>query len=129
MTSKLFKDLKLIAENVPKVANAQIAAAIVYKRQLISVGFNQKKTHPFQKTFSKNPDAIYLHAETSAIYNALKKVSVEELKKCSLYIFRIKSDGSTGLAKPCVGCMKCITTFDLKAVYYTDENMNHFIKL
>ena len=123
---KLFNLLKTLALSGEKVANAQLAAAIVYKNEIIAFGQNQYKTHPFQSRFSKNENAIFLHAETCAIYNALKKLSLEEISKTTLYVLRIKSDKTTGTSKPCSGCMQCIATFGIKHVYYTEDNANGF---
>ena len=68
---KYFKTLGLIARDLPRVFRAQISAGIVFKNYFVSFGSNQLKTHPIQQKFSKHDDAIYLHAETDAIKNAL----------------------------------------------------------
>lgn len=106
----------------------RLVSAVVYKNQIISYGFNSKKSHPFVIPFQKNEDAIYLHAETDAIKNALKRVSVEQLSKCDLYVIRAKQKSPSdktmiyGMSKPCKGCSKCISTFGLRSVIYsTDE--------
>ena len=51
--SKYINLLSQIAINVEPVAQARIAACIVYRKNIISVGFNQKKTHPFQQKYCK----------------------------------------------------------------------------
>lgn len=105
----------------------RLVAAVVYKNQIISYGFNSKKSHPFVIPFQKNKDAIYLHAETDAIKNALKMVSVEQLSKCDLYVIRAKQTSPTnktmvyGISKPCNGCSKCINTFGLRSVIYSTD--------
>lgn len=123
--SKHIDMLAKIAAAVEPVAQARIAAAIFYKNNLISIGINQKKTHPFQAQFGKNKDSIYLHAEIDAIKNALKFISVDELSRCSLYICRVKYDGKEktniiyGLSKPCSGCSRAIVNFNIKKVIYS----------
>lgn len=133
---KHLKTLNLLykmACDLPKVAQAKLACAILHKNEIISFGFNQYKTHPFQKKFSSNPHAIYLHAETHAIHNALKRIDVETLKKCTLYICRAKNinnkKGMTwGLSKPCMGCSKAICQFEIKNVIYSlDEEYKYSI--
>lgn len=119
-----------IACDLPKVAQAKIACAVLYKNEIVSFGFNQYKTHPFQKKFSSNPHAIYLHAETHAIHNALKKIHIDDLKKCSLYICRAKNSDKKiqtwGLSKPCNGCFKAICQFEIKNVIYSlDEEYKY----
>jgi len=117
--------LKTIAEDVEPVSNARLAAMVVYKNKMISIGINQKKSHPFAAKYSKNPDAIYLHAEASAILAAKKRLSETEMKKATLIICRVKYDKkknvSFGIAKPCSGCQKCIEDHGIKNVIYTEN--------
>ena len=106
---------------------AYLGAVLVARNRLLSFGTNQPKTHPFQVAFAKNPKALYLHAETAAINNALKLMSKEELwsRKTTLYIARIKrSDGPRSpfvraLSKPCNGCMAAIAEHNITRVIYT----------
>lgn len=119
-----------ILEKVVDVSDHQkhrMAAAIVYKKRIVSIGYNRMKTHPMQAKYSTNSERIYLHAEISAIKNALRYMSVSELKRCSLYVYRKKKiNGSycSGLAKPCSGCMRAIVEFGLKEVIYSDDEGN-----
>ena len=109
--------------NMPR---AKVAAAIVHKNKLISIGMNFKKSDPFQKMFSSNDDSIYLHAETLAIKRALKVLDEHDLQKCSLFVCRIKFDHDfnvlRGLAKPCEGCQKAIQHYNLKQTIYSLDN-------
>lgn len=119
--------LKTVAEDIEPFAGARIAAMVLYKNRIISFGVNQDKTHPFQAKYAKNDEAVYWHAETNAIHNALKKVTPDELKKCTLVVCRIKHSGpdqkyAYGLAKPCEGCEKCIKDHGLKRVVYTQHS-------
>jgi deoxycytidylate deaminase len=111
---------------VPVRLNSRLAAAVVYKGDIVALGVNEMKTHPFQAKYAKNDMAVYLHAETSAIKNSLREISVDELGQASLYVVRIKSTPCHktvfGLSKPCCGCQRCIETFGLKKVYYTLDN-------
>lgn len=110
------------------IANAKIAAGIVFKGRLISIGYNSKKTHPLQAKFGKNENAIFVHAEIDAIRKAVNILSSDQLKKCTMIVVRVKKDGSWGLARPCVhkngqGCQNAIYTFGIKEVVYsTGEN-------
>ena len=119
--------LDSVAETVEPVAAARIAAAIVYKKEVISIGTNRLKTDPFQSKFSSHIQAIYLHAENDAIKKALRVLSIEELAKSRLYISRSKFEEPTkktmirGLARPCAGCMRAIAAFDIKHVCFTTE--------
>lgn len=104
---------------------AKLAAAVVIKNEIISIGFNRRKTHPFQAQFQTNEQQIYLHAETDAINRALKYVSKEELRKATLYVARVKyKDGRNKQAiwaesKPCIGCQKAIKSYGITNVIHT----------
>ena len=87
----------------------------------------KNKTHPFQKKFSTNSDAIFLHAETDAIYNATRKYETSVIAKSKLYISRVKYFDSDkkyfvqGLSKPCAGCQRAIANFNIKHVCFTKD--------
>ena len=133
-TKKILDNLFILSRDNDSFAAASIAAAIVYKNKVISYGFNQSKSHPFQNRFRKNPHSIFLHAEVDAIKNALRTLSNEDLSKCTLMVVRTKLDkpkGShiLGNAMPCIGCAACIEAFGIKKVIYsTDEGGYDFLK-
>lgn len=117
----------------PVSGNARLAACVVLKNNIVSFGVNEKKSHPFQARYGKNKDAVYLHAETAAIKNALKYISVAELEKATLYVCRVKfSDAAKkafifGLSKPCSGCFRCINTFNIKQVVYSLDKTGYSV--
>lgn len=128
----IIKILDKVAESVDPVSNARLAAAVVYRNDIVAIGTNKNKTHPFQRRFAKHDMAIYLHAEIDAIKNALRHLSLSELAKSKLYISRMRYADSEpnptpdklvhGLAKPCEGCMRAIATFDIKHVCFTSDH-------
>ena len=77
-----------VAIDLSPVAHAKVAAAIVYKGKIISVGWNSYKTHPLQKHYRRNPLSTFLHAEIDAIIKA-KRTGVD-LSECVLYVMRVK---------------------------------------
>lgn len=109
----------------------KMAAAIVHRNKIISVGINSMKSHPMAAKFGKNEHAIFLHAEVAAIKNALREVDVDDLSKCDIYIARVKKEKPftkkyvSGLAKPCPGCERAIAEFGLKRVVYTCDDGQH----
>lgn len=124
--AKHFQILEKVAEAVDPVANHRLAAALVHKNSIVSIGFNKKKTHPFQRQYAKNEDAIYLHAEIDCIVNALRSIDEDDMSKYSLYVLRAKKDGN-GLAKPCDGCQRAIAAMGIKRVYYTTDSGYDFL--
>ena len=122
--------MAVVAEGVDRnttSSGARLAAAIVYKNRIISIGINQKRSHPFHAKYSVNEDAIYLPAETDTIRGALRYLSEKQLSKSTLYVCRIKHKNGPGspiiwgLSKPCIGCQRAIATFDIKNVVYSEE--------
>jgi len=122
-TSLLLK----IAEDIPEpVRNYRLASAILYKKQIVGFGVNSYKTDPFQSKYMKNPFSIFVHAEIAAIKNALKRIDVDDFKRSSLVVVRVKRNMNNtkfipALSKPCIGCMSCIYEFGIRNVFYTNE--------
>lgn len=99
-----------------------IGACIIKKRQVISTGYNQNKTHPIQEKYN-NESLTYkkskakLHAEMDALIRAGKNS-----KGATLYIFRRGNDNIYRMSKPCNACMNYIKQCGIKRVVYTIEN-------
>jgi deoxycytidylate deaminase len=112
---------------------ANHAACIVSRNTIVSFGFNQRKTHPFQAKYGKNDEAIYWHAESNAIHNALKRISKEDLARSVLYVVRVKSDEDDhskvipAISKPCEGCMRAIRDYGIREVIYTEDSEQELI--
>ena len=122
--AKMIQTLSKIAEDVPIAGRARIAAAIVHKNEIISIGTNQSKSHPLQAKFSRHYQAIHIHAEIDAIARAIKRIDAKRLGQSTLYVSRVKLDRTGGnwmwgLAKPCSGCARAIASFDIKNVVWT----------
>lgn len=121
-SKRIFQYLtKLALDNEGTKGRFRLAAGIVHKKSLIATGVNSYKSHPLMLQFGKNSDSIFLHAEVDAIKNALRLLSVGQLKDCDMYVVRVKRDGSYGLAKPCEGCRNALALYGLKNVYYTHD--------
>jgi deoxycytidylate deaminase len=99
----------------PKPFRCQHIAGIWLRNRLISVGFNQRKTHTLQTRFGRNQWSLYLHAEIDAIKNFLKTHKVDELRKVKMFVYR---DGFKN-SKPCAGCQKAIVNFGIRKVFWT----------
>ena len=122
--------LKKLACDIPNpVRSFRLVSSVVYKRRVVSFGVNSLKTDPFQDRFKKNDQSIYLHAEVAAIKKALKRIDLDDLRKCDMFVARVKRKGPkpnepyiAAMAKPCAGCARCIAEFGIRNVYYTSEN-------
>lgn len=119
--------LRTMAEDVKPVAAARVAAAIVVRNEIIAIGTNSRKTHPFQARFGKNSKSIFWHAETAAIRNALRCIDEDKLTHATLYVARAKKmvkRGTfvSGMACPCAGCRRAIRHYGIRKVVYTTDN-------
>jgi len=105
---------------------ARIIAAIYYGKQRLCVARNRVRTDPFHYSFSQSEHRIHLHAETSAIKQAIQLVGLDKLERCVLYVARAKRglDGQFqfGLVRPCIGCQRAIQEFNIRECWYTLEN-------
>ncbi len=122
----LVKDIKFfkLAEQVSKNSDHHqymIGAVISKKNRVISNGCNTlKKTHPLQALYAKltnNPEAIYLHAEMSAIVRA-KEV---DLEGATIHIFRRGLGGELRNSRPCDSCMRALIKRGIKKIHYTTD--------
>ena len=97
-------------ESRKSVLRHQLGAVIKMRGKVISTGYNERRTHPSLGCGRWKS----LHAESSAIYNALKKKKVVE--GAVLYVYR-----KNGLiSKPCEDCQRLIKRFKIRKVIYTN---------
>jgi deoxycytidylate deaminase len=128
-------ELFLIAQDVDtagKSNTGRVAASLIYRNQVISWGINEHKSHPFQAQFRKHEEAIYWHAETRAIHNALRRVDREVLGASTLMICRARytDDRATswqwGLARPCAGCQRAIAKYGIPTVIHSLDRTGEY---
>ena len=125
---KILKTLLHMAQDVAPVANARLAAAIAVRGDIVSFGNNSLRSHPFANRFGKNEHSQFWHAETHAIFNALKRHNVDILERATRYVVRVKRPHETskewivGTSKPCKGCCRCIMEFGIPRVVYGTES-------
>jgi deoxycytidylate deaminase len=113
-----------IATELQKVSDQKVAAVIAMKNNIIAVGVNQLKTHPMVASCKVNDYADFLHAESSAIINAIRQISSKKLAKCDMFVCRAKLvDGFDrwGLSKPCVDCQEFLKHYPVKRIFYSTD--------
>jgi deoxycytidylate deaminase len=100
---------------------------IVYKKQILSVGYNQEKTHTLQaiynqyREFHKYNHCAKIHAEIDAI-SKIRHLDID-WGKVEIYIYRERKDtNERALAYPCKACRKLLENMGIKHIYYTGEN-------
>lgn len=92
----------------------QLCALVVCKNQVLSVGYNQPKTHPI----SADTKMQQLHAEMHAVLGC-PEAAVEGAE---VIVARIKPSGKPGLARPCEVCEKILRRFGVRRVFYTTNS-------
>jgi tRNA(Arg) A34 adenosine deaminase TadA len=115
----VLEDAINLAKTNPTDLN-KMGAIIVKRKRVIGKGMNTRRSHPLQKIFSQSDLKIALHAEISAIIDALRNNEEEELKGATIFVARVLKNGSRAIAKPCVICQKAIEAYGIKATYWTD---------
>lgn len=119
------------AKTQEPVKSSRITAGLIYKNELLFIGKNKLKSHPFQKKFGKNELAIYLHAEVDCIVNAIRNnMPLSDISKSTMVVVRTRQNGpiwELATAKPCSGCQRAIAHFDIKKVLYTTEQGTDYL--
>ena len=82
--------------------------------RMIAAAHNIAKTHPLQHKYSTRVHRVkpFLHAEIAALVRC-------RAQPHTLYVARLKRDGSVGLARPCPICEEAIREAGVKRVVYT----------
>ena len=109
MKHKYFKLAKKMASK--SQYHQQIGAVIVNRNDVVSVGYNQTKTHP------KSPQPIWktIHAEADCVIFADPK----DLQGSDIYVYREYKSGKPATAKPCSDCWAFLAHAGVKRVHYT----------
>lgn len=118
---KLF-DVALSVSQLSDYPRIKIGAVITKGGDIISVGFNRKKSHPFQKKYNihrgcGDESKDYIHAEISAIVKARH----QDLEGATIYVSRNNANGDRAMCRPCSACMKAIMDAGIKKIFYTSE--------
>ena len=116
--------------NLSDYKKVKISTVVVLKREIVSVRYNNHKSHPILKVFNKkyrgfNTKESNIHAEM----NALMKCKHINIKGATIYIYRELKDGSLGNCFPCPACQRRIITAGIKRIVYTDCDGIYEIKI
>lgn len=91
----------------------KLGCVIVRGNKIVSIGFNQLKTHPKSVTPYRQ-----LHAELSAILDIEKSI----LKGCQAYVYREHADGTLAPSRPCQYCRAALSSVGIERVFFTDDS-------
>lgn len=91
----------------------KMAAVLVKKNKIISIGVNQLKTHPKAPTPYNT-----IHCEFHSVINS----KLNDFSDCSIYIYRKTPGGRMANSKPCFSCEKMLYSISINKIYYSDDN-------
>lgn len=111
-----------------------LGCVITYKRHIISMACNTRKTSPHQKYYNRKyrefrqgtvPATHTLHAEMRAL-NLISYPLGKDLdwSKVNVYIHRLAPGlpNAKGLARPCPACMAALRDCGIRNIYYTTDD-------
>lgn len=100
--------LQLASESEHDVTHT-LCALVVSKNEVLSIGYNQTKTHPI----SEGTPQMHLHAEMHALLRCPSPEGAD------VVVARSKPSGRPGLARPCERCMGLLRRAGVRRVIYT----------
>lgn len=90
----------------------RIGASLFIGKRLVSIGWNQNKTHPKTNSIFR-----WQHAEL----NCLVGTSKIDLYKATMFVVRINNKGQYKVSKPCKECMSFIMASGIKKVWFINR--------
>lgn len=120
----MFASALLMAEKSNNT-KARMAAVIAYKGDALALSANSgTKSHPLQMKYNRFRGGDFtrhmLHAEIAALAK-VAHTDLPKLKDATIYIVRIRLDGTEGMARPCPACMAALVDFGIRKAYYTTD--------
>jgi hypothetical protein len=105
---------------------------IIYKKKIVAIGTNRKKTHPTNlihrkvsiKTGMDFSDQKHTCSEFNAV-SRLKNLTNINTKKCTLINLRYNRNKKIALASPCMSCISLLKHHEFKSVLFTTDNGNY----
>lgn len=113
-----------------------IGCIAVYKKDIIGIGYNIRKTSPIQSKYNTlgkrillsnngKPVNEFLHAEIACL-NMIRNMDID-FSKVRLYISRKNCWNELACCRPCAACEYAIKELGIKSVYYTDD-INKYVR-
>jgi tRNA(Arg) A34 adenosine deaminase TadA len=97
----------------------RIGAILVKKGKVVSIGANNRKTHPLMAGFKT------LHAEVCCLLG----VRWSDLSGSIIFVARVNGTGKIGMSKPCSTCQEVLIRYGIRKAYYTTANSVEELRL
>lgn len=101
----------------------KIGAILVYRKSIISTGFNKKKTHPLQQKLNQyrieyKQKGSFIHAEVDCLCN----INIENMQETILFIGRKDKNNKPAMCRPCDACLHLISLYGIREIVYNTPN-------
>lgn len=93
-------------------------AFIFHKRKILSIGWNQHKTHPGNLHLPYRAPLVDIHAER----HALMRNKRPKYNDCSIVVIRVNNNGDLANSEPCPGCNVLLKGKRFKKIWYSTDN-------
>ena len=140
LTSRLIGETMKDGESLPSILNLarklahisredkRVGSIIALSGRVLGRGFNKYfSINNLSRKFFSNylGHEVYnsIHAEIMALKNSYKS----KIRGATLYVCRIKKNGSLGLSKPCARCMNAIRELGISKIVYSTEVSPFFV--
>lgn len=109
----------IIFFELPQHNNYKHFSFILKRNKIVSFGWNlQHKTDAFAHRFKyKHP---YIHSELMSI--KIFPFSPIELRNCKIVNIRLNNNKQLRLSKPCNDCLRLLSFFDLREIWYSSDS-------
>ena len=121
MTDRDYKFLSH-AEQVSRLSprsQHQVGCVIAQRNEVVGVGYNTVKTHPFQARWNKR--SPHLHAEMMALIEAMKGRSFNP-DRSTVYVSRYSRHGTLGCSYPCEHCWPALKHVGVRNIVCYDHD-------
>jgi deoxycytidylate deaminase len=113
-------ELAIAAARRSNFERAPMGACLFRRRRILGVGHNDGNR--YQGKIRTTCWQSSLHAEVSALLDALKRHDAKKLKGASIVVVRLNRHGELRLAKPCDSCMRVLTSFEIGRIIFSNSS-------
>lgn len=116
---KYFKRLFQMIDEHPhwNEMNFLHSSLIVKGGRILSYGINKPVANAFAKNYAQHK-GWQIHSECTALY----KVREKNLKGATMYNARIDKNGEIKISRPCSGCIRMLSDFEISKVVFTTND-------
>lgn len=106
----------------------KVGCVAVYGNRVIAAAASSEKTSTLQYKYNRFRDFSVggadclpkLHAEVGLV-TKLRKLQNVDMRRVSVYVYRVCKSKPFSIARPCPGCMVALRDAGIRSVYYTTE--------